>query len=258
MKTWRIPCILIAIFTLLACVNAMAAEKYEMVRQGSTGEAVQRVQLRLRELDYLRFKPTGSFKGMTVAATIAFQQLQVTDDGSYVAADGEAGEQTQSILFSSRARRAPIAAEVEIPIGPALKGSPTVEGTLVSWDNVKSKLITNTTYKVYDYNTGKSLRLLYLGGENHAEAECATPEDTEIFLEIFGGEYNFSKRPVVLQLDANTPVAASMFGYPHGTDAKGGNDMTGHVCIFFDGSRSHVGRVTDVEHQKQIYIAAGM
>lgn len=234
------------------------ADKYVMVRQGSTGVAVQRVQMRLRELGYLHFKPTGSFKAMTVKATIAFQQMQVTPEGGYVAADGEAGEQTQSILFSARARRASIPANVTIPIGPSLRGNPSVKGTLVTWDKVSTQLNINKSYKIFDFNTGKSFRIIYVGGEKHAEAECATKEDTAVFLEIFGGKYNFSKRPAVLQISDDKLIAASIFGCPHGEDKVAGNDMEGHFCIFFDGSRSHVGNVTDVEHQKQIYTAAGM
>ena len=249
---------LIAALLLFVFAANTYAEKYTMVRQGSTGVAVQRVQMRLFELGYLNFKPTGSFRGMTVKATIAFQQMQVTTDGGYVAADGEAGEQTQSILFSARARRAPIASNVNIPIGPSLKGTPSVRGTLMTWEKVSELLTVNATYKLFDYNTGKSFRIRYMGGEKHGEAECATAEDTAIFLQVFGGSYNFSKRPAVLQISEDNLIAASVFGYPHGDDFVAGNDMEGHFCIFFDGSRSHVGNVTDVEHQKQIYTAAGM
>ena len=242
----------------LCAVTVHADNKYEVVRQVSAGEAVQRVQIRLYELGFLHFKPTGSFKGMTVKATIAFQQMQVTDTGGYVAADGEAGEQTQSILFSARAKRAAIPADVNIPIGPSLKGTPAVKGTLMTWDKVKSMLIMNNSYKVFDFNTGKSYRVKYSGGENHAEVECLTAEDTAKFLETAGGRYNFSKRPVVLQIDDETLIAGSVYCYPHGADYVIDNEMTGHICIFFDGSRAHVGNVTDVEHQKQIYTAAGM
>ena len=250
--------VLFILSTLILCVSAYADENYNMVRQGSVGVDVMRVQLRLCELDYLHFKPTGSFKGMTVKATIAFQQQQVTADGGYVAADGEAGPLTQSILFSARARRAQIPANVNIPIGPSLKGNPSVKGTLMTWDKVKETIKAGSIIKVFDYNTGKTIRMYYAGGENHAEAECATKEDTATFLQVFGGEYNFSKRPFVVQIDEDKLIAASICGYPHGEDFVSGNDMDGHICIFFDGSRSHVGNVTDVEHQKQIYTAAGM
>lgn len=246
------------IMLVIRNADANAVTKYEMVRQGSVGETVQRVQIRLRELDYLHFKPTGSFKGMTVSATIAFQQTQETEDGGWVAADGEAGEQTQSILFSARARRAAIPSDVVLPSGAGLSGTPAVQGDIMSWSEIKSKLNNGSSYKLFDYNTGKSFRIKYLGGEGHAEVECSTVEDTAAFLEVFGGEFNYSKRSMVFQLNDDTFIAASMIGSPHGSDAVPGNDMDGHTCLFFDGSLSHVGMITDVEHQKQIYIAAGM
>lgn len=254
----------LALFTILcACcmtfaISAGADTRYEIVRQGSIGETVQRVQIRLRDLDYLHFKPTGSFRGMTVTGTIEFQKMQVTDDGSWVAADGEAGEQTQSILFSPRAIRASISSSVHIPIGPALHGSASLKGKMMSWDKVKERLTAGSSYKVFDYNTGKSFKIKYIGGEKHAEVECETADDTQVFLEVFGGEYNYSKRAMILQIDKDTIVAASMIGMPHGKDSVSGNDMGGYICLFFDGSKSHVGNVTDVEHQKQIYTAAGM
>lgn len=257
MKIFKVLTAFVVLICMFTVVTANATVKYDMVRSGSTGESVQRVQLRLRDLGFLHFKPTGNFKGMTVSATIAFQQIQVTDDGSWISADGEAGEQTQSILFSARARRAAIAQNVEIPIGPSLTGTP-MKGKLVSWDNIKSQLEVGKEYKIYDYNTSKMLKMKIISCNSHAEVACATEADTKVFKEIFGGTYNYSKRPVIMQVDTEYLVAASLFGYPHGEDGVANNGVGGYTCLFFDGSRSHVGKITDVEHQKQIYTAAGM
>lgn len=40
-----------------------------LISYGSTGEMVVRIQLRLRELGYFDYKPTGNFQSMTVEAT---------------------------------------------------------------------------------------------------------------------------------------------------------------------------------------------
>lgn len=260
-KSCRLIIITVLIIMTFAAINCSFADKnvkYEMVRQGSVGESVQRVQIRLRELGYLKFKPTGSFRGMTVSATIEFQKMQTTVDGGWVAADGEAGEQTQSILFSARARRINIPANVHLPIGPSLRGEPKRRGTILSWDKIKSQLQVGKTYKIYDYNTGECFKVKYTGGKNHAEVECISAKETSVLLKVFGGEFNFSKRAVVFQLSTDKLVAASLFGQPHGTNTVNNNDMNGHICLFFDGSKSHVGSVIDVEHQKQIYVASGM
>lgn len=220
----------------------------------STGEVVVRVQLRLRELGYFNFKPTGNFQSMSVESTIKFQQMQVDENGQGIMADGSIGAQTMDILFSRAAKRADIVAS--IPIGPNLDGTPAVTGELLQWSSVKEMLKEGASYTVTDYNTGTTFTLKYVGGENHAEMECACAEDTAKMLTVFGEKFNYSKRSVVITIDGKN-VAASLQGWPHGEDAVAQNDMSGHLCMFFDGSLSHVGMLPDVEHIKLVYKAAG-
>ena len=72
-----------------------------------------------------------------------------------------------------------------------------------------------TPYSVTDYNTGVTFRMVCTVGEGHAEAECASSEDTAVYKEAFGGEYNYSKRPVVIAIGSRN-IAASLQGQPHG------------------------------------------
>lgn len=231
-----------------------ASEFSGLITFKTTGEAVVRVQLRLRELGYFNFKPTGNFQSMSVESTIKFQQMQVDENGQGIMADGSIGAQTMNILFSRAAKRADIAAN--IPIGPNLDGTPTVTGELLQWSSVKEMLKEGLSYTVTDYNTATTFSLKYMGGENHAEMECASAEDTAKLLSVFGEEFNFSKRSVVVSIDGKN-VAASLQGWPHGEDGVSQNDMSGHLCMFFDGSLSHVGMLPDVEHIKLVYKAAG-
>lgn len=97
--------------------------------------------------------------------------------------------------------------------------------------------------------------MIYPGNTLH-EVECRTAEDTAIYLEAFGGEFNYSKRPVIVTIGANS-VAASLQGQPHGEDTVAANDMDGHACLYFSSSTSHVASLPDVEHQAQVYKAAG-
>lgn len=205
-----------------------AAGTNELMQFKSTGERVVRVQLRLRELGYFNFKPTGNFQDMTVKSAVRFQQQQLDANGQPIIADGTIGAQSMDILFSPNATRTDIAAS--IPFGPSLSGSPTVTGALTDWQEVKSLLSEGQTCSFTDYNTGTTFNMKYLGGEQHAEMECATPADTASFLECFGGAFNYSKRPMVVQLGAQM-IAASMQGAPHGEDSVPGNDMEGHVCV---------------------------
>ena len=107
----------------------------------------------------------------------------------------------------------------------------------------------------YEMGPGQ-INIMEPGGEGHAEVECRTAEDTAIYLEAFGGEFNYSKRPVIVTIGANS-VAASLQGQPHGEDTVAANDMDGHACLYFSSSTSHVASLPDVEHQAQVYKAAG-
>lgn len=225
-----------------------------LISYGSTGEMVVRIQLRLRELGYFNYKPTGNFQSMTVEATKKFQQNQTDAAGFPIIADGTVGEQSRAFLFEQSAKRVDIAAS--IPIGQQLSGAASVTGDLVPWNEVKALLVEGQTYSVTDYNTGTQFDMVFCGGEMHAEMECADTVDTAAYKEAFGGEFNYSKRPVILSVGSKL-IAASLQGYPHGKDSVAANEMAGHACMFFSGSLSHVGQLPDVEHATQVNKAAG-
>ena len=198
----------------------------ELISYGITGETVVRIQLRLRELGYFNYKPTGSFQNMTVEATKRFQQKQVDSQGQPIMSAGTVGAQSMGLLFSHRVQRADIAAK--IPIGKQLSGQATLTGELMEWSAVKDMLVAGSGYTITDYNTGVTFTM----------------------------EFNYSKRPVIVTIGANS-VAASLQGQPHGEDTVAGNDMEGHACLYFSSSTSHVASLPDVEHQAQVYKAAG-
>lgn len=230
------------------------ASAFTLISYGSTGEMVVRIQLRLRELGYFDYKPTGNFQSMTVEATKKFQQNQTDANGLPIIADGTVGEQSRTFLFDHNTKRVDIAAS--IPIGQQLSGTASVTGELVPWNEVKTLLTEGQAYSVTDYNTGVQFDMTFCGGEMHAEVECANTVDTATFKEAFGGEFNYSKRPVVINIGGRL-VAASLQGFPHGEDSVAANEMSGHVCMFFSGSLSHVGQLPDVEHATQVNKAAG-
>ena len=123
-------------------------------------------------------------------------------------------------------------------------------------EEVKAKLITGRTYTLTDCITGNEFKLVFTGGTNHAEMELASEAAREAFDSICGSEYNYLKRPVIVDIDGSL-VAASIQCWPHGSEQIGDNGMDGHVCLFFDGSLSDVGGLPDVEHTENVYKAAG-
>ncbi|MBQ2662530.1 MAG: peptidoglycan-binding protein [Clostridia bacterium] len=226
----------------------------ELIHYGVSGEKVVRIQLRLRELGYFNFKPTGLFQSTSADAAKRFQTFQRDEQGNPIIADGTIGAQSLGILFSREAVRNTITAG--IPIGSSLIGTPTITGTLISWNDIKTTLKIGNSYTVVDYNTGTQFSLTYTGGENHAEAEAATPQDSATIKSVFGDAFSYYKRPVVI-LVGEKKIAASLQGFPHGSDQVSQNDMDGHICLYFQDSLSHVGALPDAEHTNLVYKAAG-
>ncbi|HWR24376.1 MAG TPA: peptidoglycan-binding domain-containing protein [Feifaniaceae bacterium] len=249
------------LFALLFMVKAEAATPSpfagtQLIQYEDTGETVAMIQTRLRELGYFQFKPTGSFLSMTRSAVIEFQKNQVSDDGTPIIADGTVGEQSMSLLFSQKAARAAIPQEVHIPIGDRADGSQKKTGALTSWQDVKGQLSAGQTYTLTDFNTGATFNMVYTGGEQHAEMEAATANDATVYKDTFGGEYNYSKRPMLITING-AQVACSLQGQPHGADTVERNDMVGHACLYFNESKSHVGQLPDVEHINNVFTASG-
>ena len=217
----------------------------------NTGEMVVRIQTRLRDLGYFLFKPTGKFQSMTANAAVEFQKFQQDENGRAIMTDGTIGEQSQEILFSSNAIRSPIPPETNIPIGPGITSS-YIQGEIVPWSEIKDKLEVGKIYQFTDGATGTVFKMVCTHMVNHAEMETASADDTVLFLSVFGECFNYSKRGMLLNLDGQQ-VICSMQGWPHGGDTVQNNDMTGKVCVYFDGSTSGVGKLQDVEHLGKIY-----
>ncbi len=225
-----------------------------LIYYGVSGERVVRVQLRLRELGYFNFKPTGLFQAASADAAKKFQTFQRDENGNAIIADGTIGEQSLSILFTKAAVRTTINAG--IPIGKSLIGTPSVTGVLLEWSDILPTLNIGRTYTVTDYNTGTQFSLTFTGGSNHAEVEASSAADTAVIKTVFGNAFSYFKRPVVIAIGEKN-VAASLQGFPHGSDTISQNDMDGHLCLYFQGSLSHVGALPDAEHVNQVYKAAG-
>lgn len=78
-----------------------ASAKPLLLRVGSSGEAVQTLQLKLKELGYFSGTGTGYYGSVTKAAVIAFQQA------NGLSADGIAGPNTRNKVFSNNAAAVP-------------------------------------------------------------------------------------------------------------------------------------------------------
>lgn len=254
--------LLITTLAFTSSAYAVPLEKFtdlnnnKIVDYQDTGDLVAMIQTRMRELGYFHFKPTGNYQAMTRNAMIEYQKLQMDTEGKQFIADGTVGDQSLEALFSTRSERAPIAQDVHIPKGKDANGTQKQTGQATVWSEVKTKLSVGGKYTLIDFNTGVTFDVVFVGGEQHAEVECASAPDTTIMKEVFGGDFSYFKRPMLVSL-GGVLTACSLQGQPHGEDTVPGNDMDGHLCLYFEESKSHVGAMGDVEHRGNITTAAG-
>ncbi len=243
---------LISIFILaIILLFTLAASAYgaELLKSGSQGEDVLRVQARLAELGYFHIRPTGVFGGKTRSCVVAFQEF------NEIMADGTIGQETMDRLFAVSAVRHPIGASVDIPIGPSVNSEIKIFGAATPWEEVDLLFKEGVPTMITDCWTERTFNVTRLGGENHAEVACSTANDAGIFLEVFGGEPNWSKRPVVVHFE-DMDVAASLQGMNHGTDSIDGNNLEGFCCLYFTSSTAHFHSLVDVEHRSNIQDAS--
>jgi len=128
-----------------------------------------------------------------------------------------------------------------------------------------------------DLETGIRLSVQRTGGHNHADVETIDPVETAKLLQVAGGEWNWTRRPIIVEIDGQR-IAASMTCRPHagldnqpaletvrnrsgdfGTginyDSVKGNDMDGHFDIHFYKSRTHGTNSVDSQHQAAVQTA---
>ena len=222
---------------MLGFAGVGVGDATEPIRQGAKGEEIVRIQMRLFDLGFYTYKPTGSFQTVTKSAVVAYQAA------SGIMSDGSIGDETLRTLFSRGAKRVDFHAE--IPLTYTAQGAITQRGNAIDWETVKSRMAADTLYRVRNASTGEDVLLLFSEGGNHAEM---TPPRTynenrqciELLTKWLGSSNSFYKCAVLLELDGQW-IAASMQW-----------DGAEHVCLYVSGSRSHVQNLSDVEHDANI------
>ena len=161
-----------------------------------------------------------------------------------------------------------------------VKYAPEGYGELLEWFGEAQYVVPiNADFKVIDLATGKSFNARRTVGSGHADCETLTATDTAIMKEIWGGNFNWNKRSVLIVLNGRT-IAASAAGMMHaGNDgAPGGewtswrsdnygeginydyikgNDAHGHFDLHFYKSIGHSSGVENSTHQANVLKSAG-
>lgn len=285
----RLVLVALFVFAGLACTSATSAHSPSSpLKIGMKGEGVRVLQEMLKVLGFAAGECDGVFGPDTLRAVKSFQKLQG------LAADGIVGAATRERLeaevknaytkvyvvrsgdtLSEIARKFGIGIEdlagangisnmSSIKIGqelrvPSARNAPSrgerprVE--VLNWE--EASRVFKTTATVIDVRTGLSFQVKRRGGHFHADSEPITAEDTATMKRVFGGQWSWERRPIIVEIGGRR-IAASMNGMPHGGQWVKTNGFPGHFCIHFAGSRLHGSGRVDLEHQACVREAAGL
>ncbi len=233
----------LAVLMLVASVAA-GDETFEIIARGSKGEQVVRIQERLFDLGYYFYKPTGSFQTVTRSAVLEYQAA------NGLTADGTVGEESYFALFDRSAVRAPFRASVSL--GYTAQGAMQRRGVAQRWEIVKPKLTEGETYTITNAATNETCKLLFEGGENHAEFAVPKrwngydPIATRTLTSWLGSTNSFYKCGVLLEVDGQSVAASIQW------------NGAGRVCLYTTGSTSHVFGISDHDHEAMIARASGI
>ena len=245
-----------------------------VLKEGMEGSAVTTLQKNLVKLGFLTANPTGYYGTATTAAVVKLQKKY-----GYLA-DGIAGISTQALitkLINEKAGTTAAKTEVKAAATTAAKTETKAASTTeykLPWSKASKTFAIGKTATVYDIETGLSFKIKRTYGHNHADCEALTSKDTATMKKVFGGEWSWERRAVIITV-GDVKIAASMAGMPHagsekyaankyissrsggygrGTnlDAVKGNNMSGHFDIHFYGSRTHGTNRSDSKHQSMV------
>jgi len=260
-----------------------ASDVYLM--KGDENSKVTELQKNLRKLGYFAVEPTGYFGDITVEAVKKLQsQHNLKQDG--VVYDSTLGLINKLLKEKEEADIKAASKKAESETTPEATGTDIKTGSgkkaedyMVSWFGGAENIFKRgDTATVYDIRSGRSFKIKRSYGTNHADCETLTSEDTKIMKQIYGGQWSWERRPIILTVD-DRKIAASMAGMPHagsdkdpaeayvtwrsgdygaGTnlDAVKGNGMDGHFDIHFLNSRTHSSNSVNADHQKAVKEAA--
>ena len=154
-------------------------------------------------------------------------------------------------------------------------------GELLDWYSEANYVLpVNAVFKVTDFYTKTSFYMKRTTGSCHADCEPLTSSDAQIIKNIWGGNFSWSTRPILIEYNGRT-LACSMSSYPHaGNDNYAGgayvtsrsgnygagynfdwvknNSVDGVMDIHFLNSTKHSDGKIDQNHQNCIKIAAGL
>ncbi len=207
---------------------------------GDRGNHVKKLQQALKIIGYYSGSCDSIFGEGTETAVKKFQKSKGLSQ------DGIAGKVTINLLFGERAAN---------DDGNDTSGNGSKTEKPDWYKGGSSSIPRGSFFIVKDIRSGVTFKAKHLFGANHLDAEPATKEDTAKLLRIYGGNWSWSRRPVLLSYNGHV-LAASMNGMPHGEESIYDNNFEGQFCIHFLNSKTHGSAKVDPDHQACVNEAA--
>lgn len=259
--------------------RSAAKSKNVYLQRGDRGSKVAELQKKLKLLGYFNADATGFYGDITVESVKKLQRKYGHNE------DGIVHASTLSLIeklargksINTETSKLPTAAKTD---ETTVSSSKTKEHNyLQPWfGGVENTFERGETATVYDIWSGLSFNIKRTYGYNHADCETLTSADTEIMKKIYGGNWSWARRPIIVIEDGNK-IAASMAGMPHAgidnkpanvkvswrsggygegvnLDAVKNNNMDGHFDIHFYGSKTHGTNRVNEDHQNAVEQAA--
>ncbi len=137
-------------------------------------------------------------------------------------------------------------------VTPGESQNPERKGKIVDWFLEGQHLINRgDVFVITDVSTGLSFNVKMIGGYNHIDIETVTSVDTATMLKVFGENWKWEPRAVVIFKDGMN-IAASLSGMPHSFDAISNNNMNGHCDLYLLNSKPH-GSDVSISYVQQHY-----
>ena len=229
--------------------------KYEL-KYGDKGDAVKKVQTRLKELGYFSGSIGGNYLELTQSAVAAFQSA------AKLTANGVCDEKTLNAMFADDAPKKKVtssssssdnnASTSSNATGPSTVAPATGTAIEVDWwkSDIQKIFARGTVAQITDVATGMAWREKRSGGTNHADVQPLTAADTAAMRKAVGS-WSWNRRAIFVTING-VNYAASMNCMPHGSGSIKDNGFDGHHCIHFTNSRTHGGNKVCSLHQNAI------
>ena len=222
------------------------------LQYGDKGEAVSKVQTRLKELGFFTGNVGGNYLDLTRAAVSAFQAAAGLDT------TGICDEKTLTAMFSDSAPKKEAPKEEDTSSSSGTSSAKPATGTAKAMDwwtsGIQSIFARGTVATVTDVATGIAWNEKRSGGTDHADVQPVTAADTAAMKKAVGS-WSWTRRAIFVTING-VNSAASMNCMPQGSGSITTNNFNGHHCIHFTNSRTHGSNKVCSLHQAAIKKAA--